>query len=144
MVNPSLITIVGLMCATVLVIGFGFVVPLELHGKSMEDDWGVNVAFTEKLIPRSVKNSLQASKFLIDGLKNGVYVAPKMGKAFKYASKLEHVRNLLHTLYAGFEAMQGKGVVVVELPFAGAGLELSGFVTRGRMYISNPSDSEGP
>jgi hypothetical protein len=33
--------------------------------------------------------SLQASKYLIDGFKNGLYVAPKMGKAFKYAGRRE-------------------------------------------------------
>lgn len=124
----------------VAVIGFGFSIPYELNGRSI-DDWGINVAFEEKLIPTSVLRSIEASKWFVDGFKNGLYVAPRLLKttAFKYAVELANVRNLLHTLYVGLQVSQRKGVIVLELPVLNKGLELSAFVTRGTMYVSNPS-----
>ena len=128
----------------VAVLGFGFTVPYELHRKSLKD-WGVNVAFTEKLISKSVLKSIEASKYFVDGFKNGVYTAPKLLKATAAAKAagLANVRNLLHSLYAGFEASKRSGIVVLELPFLGAGLELSVYKTRGTIYVSNPSDWSG-
>jgi hypothetical protein len=124
----------------VAVIGFGFSIPYELDGRSI-DDWGINVAFEEKLISKSVLQSIEASKWFVDGFKNGLYVAPRLLKTttFKYAMELANVRNLLHTLYGGLEVSKRKGVIVLELPILNAGLELSAFVTRGKMYVSNPS-----
>ena len=105
------------------------------------NDWGVNVAFTEKLISKSALQSIHLSKHFVDGLKNGKYVAPTLNarNTFKAIGVLQNVRNALHTLYAGLEATKGSGVIVVDLPFLGVGLELSAFVTRGKMYVSNPS-----
>jgi hypothetical protein len=124
----------------VAVLGFGFSVPYELHRQDV-NDWGINVAFDEKLISKSVVQSIEASKPFIDSFKNGVYQAPKLLKttAFKHAAELMHVRNLLHTLYGAFEASKRNGIVVLELPVLNAGLELSAFLTRGTMYVSNPS-----
>jgi len=128
----------------VAVLGFGFTVPYELHGKSL-DDWGVSVAFTEKLISKSVLKSIEASKYFVDGFKNGVYTAPRVLKtaAAAKAAGLANVRNLLHTLYAGFEASRRSGIIVLELPLLGAGLELSVYRTLGTMYVSNPSGWSG-
>jgi len=124
----------------VAVIGFGFSVPYELHREPL-NDWGVNVAFTEKLLSKSALQSIHNSKYFIDGLKNGRYVAPALNapKTFKAVGLLENVRNALHTLYGGLEAAKGSGVIVLDLPFLGVGLELSAFLTRGKMYVSNPS-----
>jgi hypothetical protein len=125
----------------VAVIGFGFRVPYELDHEPV-DDWGVNVAFTEKLISKSLLQSIHHSKHFIDGLKNGKYVAPTLNarKTFTAVDRLQNIRNLLHRLYGGFEAAtKGKGVIVLDLPLLGVGLELSAFLTRGKMYVSNPS-----
>jgi hypothetical protein len=124
----------------VAVIGFGFTVPYELHGKPL-NDWGVNVAFTEKLISKSALQSIHQSKYFIDGFKNGRYVAPTLNarNTFTGIGLLQNVRNALHTLYGGLEAAKGSGVIVLDLPFLGVGLELSAFLTRGTMYVSNPS-----
>ncbi|WP_229159474.1 hypothetical protein [Bradyrhizobium brasilense] len=124
----------------VAVIGFGFSVPYELHREPL-NDWGVNVAFTEKLISKSALQSIHNSKYFIDGLKNGRYVAPALNtrNTFTAIGLLQNVRNALHTLYGGFEAAKGSGVIVLDLPFLGVGLELSAFLTRGTMYVSNPS-----
>jgi hypothetical protein len=124
----------------VAVIAFGFSIPYELNGRSL-NDWGINVAFEEKLISKSVLQSIEASKWFVDGFKNGVYKAPRLLKttAFKYAADLAHVRNLLHSLYGGLEVSKRKGIIVLDLPILNTGLELSAFVTRGTMYVSNPS-----
>jgi hypothetical protein len=125
----------------VAVIGFGFSVPYEMHGKSV-DDWGVNIAFTERLISKGMIKALQTSKLFMDGFKNGRYVAPTLytTKVFAQMKQLEHLRNLLHTLYAALEASKRPGgVVVIDLPVVGMGLEVSAFLTRGTMYVSNPS-----
>lgn len=129
----------------VAVIGFGFRVPYELDHESL-NDWGVNVAFTEKLISKSALQSIHHSKYFIDGLKNGKYVAPTLNarSAFTAVGILQNVRNALHTLYGGLEAAKGSGVIVLDLPLLGVGLELSAFVTRGKMYVSNPSHWTGP
>jgi hypothetical protein len=124
----------------VAVIGFGFTVPEELHRKPL-NDWGVNVAFTEKLISKSALQSIHQSKYFIDGFKNGIYVAPALNarNTFTAIGLLQNVRNALHTLYGGLEAAKGSGVIVLDLPFLGVGLELSAFLTRGTMYVSNAS-----
>ena len=124
----------------VAVLGFGFRVPYELDHEPVKD-WGVNVAFTEKLISKSALQSIHLSKHFVDGLKNGKYVAPTLNarNTFKAIGVLQNVRNALHTLFAGLEATKGSGVVVLDLPFLGVGLELSAFLTRGKMYVSNPS-----
>jgi hypothetical protein len=124
----------------VAVLGFGFSVPYEMHGKSVRD-WGVNIALTEKLISQGTIRALQASKPFLDGFKNGTYVAPALNttKVLAQAKHLEHLRNLLHTLYGAFEASQRRGVVVIDLPLLGVGLEISAFLTRGTLYVSNPS-----
>jgi hypothetical protein len=89
--------------------------------------------------------SLHHSKHFIDGLKNGKYVAPTLNarKTFTAVGVLQNVRNTLHMLYGGFEAAtKGKGVVVIDLPGLGVGLELSAFITQGKMYVSNASHRE--
>lgn len=124
----------------VAVLGFGFHVPYELHRKSLTD-WGVNLAFTEKLLSKSAIKSLEHSKFFLDSFTNGKYVAPMLekSKAFRDIGLLQNVRDMLHTLYAGFEAHKRSGVVVIDLPVVGVGLEVSAYVTKGTMYVSNPS-----
>ncbi|MGJ4944282.1 hypothetical protein ACQR1W_27195 [Bradyrhizobium sp. HKCCYLS1011] len=124
----------------VAVLGFGFTVPYELHRQPL-NDWGVNVAFTEKLVSKSALQAIHQSKYFIDGFKNGRYVAPALNarKTFTAIGLLQNVRNALHTLYGGLEAAKGSGVIVLDLPVLGVGLELSAFLTRGTMYVSNPS-----
>jgi hypothetical protein len=129
----------------VAVIGFGFSVPEELHRNSL-NDWGVNVAFTEKLISKSALQSIHNSKYFVDGFKNGKYVAPMLNarNTFTAIGLLHNVRNALHALYGGLEAAKGSGVIVLDLPLLGVGLELSAFLTRGTMYVSNASQWIGP
>ena len=130
----------------VAVIGFGFTVPEELHRKPVKD-WGVNAAFTEKLISKSALQSIHQSKYFIDGFKSGRYVAPVLNarKTFTAIGLLQNVRNALYTLYEGLEAAnQGSNVIVLDLPVLGVGLELSAFLTRGTMYVSNASQWIGP
>jgi hypothetical protein len=116
----------------VAVLGFGFTVPYELDGKSA-NDWGVNIAITEKVISKSLITSLS--------------VAIAMARAAKAArisklgvDTLVQLRNLAHTFYAGYEASKKSGVVVIDVPGAGVGLEVSAYVTRGTMYVSNSSE----
>ncbi|HKD28958.1 MAG TPA: hypothetical protein VKC66_24010 [Xanthobacteraceae bacterium] len=127
----------------VAVLGFGFIEPYNLHGKP-ENDWGVNIAFTEKLISKSVIQSLVFSKRFIEIYRaNRALLAYRHVKsAFKDMAFFEQIRNTLVTVYAGFEASKHEGIVVIELPVASVGLEVSGYVTRGTMYVSNSSDAE--
>jgi hypothetical protein len=130
----------------VAVIGFGFEVPEELHRKPVHD-WGVNVAFTEKLISKSALQSIHQYKYFIDGFKNGLYVAPGryVRSTFNAIGLLQNVRNALYTLYEGLEAAnQGSNVIVLDLPVLGVGLELSAFLTQGTMFVSNASHWIGP
>lgn len=63
-------------------------------------------------------------------------------QAFKDIGAFEQLRNLLHTTMAGFEASKREGIVVIELPFAGIGLEASVYATRGTMFVSNSPDMD--
>jgi hypothetical protein len=127
----------------VAVIGFGFSIPYELDHKSV-NDWGVNVAFVEKVFSKSVLHAIQGTRFFVDAFKFGIYVAPEFKQARTAAAVWRaavQVRNVLHTVYAASEAGNGgrPGIVVIDLPVLGGGLELSAFATRGTMYVSNPS-----
>ena len=56
-----------------------------------------------------------------------------------------HIRNLLHTLFHGFEVGQHSGtIIVIDLPVFAVGLEASVVVTNGTMFVSNASDWIGP
>jgi hypothetical protein len=130
----------------VAVIGFGFSLPYELDHKPVKD-WGVNVAFVEKVFSKSVLQAIQGTRFFVDGFKRGIYLAPKLKGAKKAADlwkAAETARNLLHTLYSGLETRTGKGVIVIDLPVLNMGLELSAFLTSGTMYASNASHWIGP
>jgi hypothetical protein len=116
----------------VVVLGFGFTVPYELHRKS-SNDWGVNVAITEKLISKSLITSLSVAVALARAAK-----AARISKLS--VDTIGQLRNLCHTLYAGYEASKKSGVVVIDAPLAGVGLEVSAYVTRGTMYVSNTSE----
>jgi hypothetical protein len=127
----------------VAVLGFGFSVPYELDHKSI-DDWGINIALAERLFSKSVLHAIQGAKPFVDGFKNGLYVAPKLKQAkaaYDTWEALSKMRDLLHIVFGELEAGKGSGmgVVVIDLPLLGKGLELSAFLTRGKMYVSNPS-----
>jgi len=130
----------------VAVIGFGFSIPYELHGKK-SNDWGLSVALTQKFISKSTLQSIRNAKIFLDTLDAaGNYVAATRtaAQAFKLAEILQHLRNSLHTVYQGLETAKQSGIIVIDLPLAGAGLELSVYATRGTMYVSNPSQWIGP
>ena len=116
----------------VVVFGFGFTVAEELH-REPANDWGVNIAFTEKLISKSMISSFQ---FALLEMK----MARATGILKLAPSTLEQLRNLGHTIFGGLEVAKHSGVVVIDLPFAGIGLEVSAYVTRGTMYVSNSTD----
>lgn len=116
----------------VAVLGFGFTVPYELDHKS-SDDWGVSVAITEKIISKSLVTSLSVAVTL-------ARAAKMAGIAKLSVDTLSQIRNLSHTLYAAYEASKQSGVVVIDLPGAGAGLEVAAYVTKGKMYVSNTSE----
>ena len=85
----------------VAVLGFGFSVPYELDGKS-SNDWGVNTAITEKVL----------SKSLITSFTVAVAMA-RAGKATGIAKMsvemLASIRNLSHTIFAGYEVSKRSG-----------------------------------
>jgi hypothetical protein len=115
----------------VAVIGFGFSVPYELDGKP-SNDWGVNFAITERLISKSLITSLAVAITLARAAK-----AARIAKLS--VDTLGQLRNLAHTLYEGYEASKQSGVVMIDAPGAGVGLEVSAYVTRGTMHVSNSS-----
>ena len=127
----------------VVVFGFGFIEPYELHGKS-SNDWGVNIAFTEKLVSKSALQSLVFSRHFFDIYKNNraLLAYRHVKSAFKDIAFFGQLRQFLHTVYAGFEASKRSGIVVLEIPYVGGGLELSAYATRGTMYVSNSSDMD--
>lgn len=116
----------------VAVIAFGLIEPHMLHGRKLETDWGVNIAFTEKIVSKATIGLVQHGKLYLDAFIAGKYV-------FTSGKQLENVRNLMHTVFTAFEAIKESGVVVIDLP-GGVGLEVSGFITKGTMYVSNESD----
>lgn len=130
------------------VLGYGFTVPYELHGKSL-NDWGVNIAFTEKWISKSTLQTIIHSKPLMMAYKG--YKQNKIAmqtahaaKAFDDAKFLETFRNMFHSVFAAVETVNKAGMVVLDLPGLGKGLEASAYVTRGTMYVSNPSQWIAP
>ena len=127
----------------VAVMIFGIVEPYDLHARSM-NDWGVNIAFTEKLISKSVIQSLVFGKRFIEIYKNhrALNAYRHVRSAFKDIQFLETMRNALHVAYMGFESSKRSGVVILDLPFAGVGLEFSAHILRGTMYVSNSSDMD--
>jgi hypothetical protein len=129
----------------VFVLGFGFIEPYVLHGENM-NDWGVNVAFTEKLITKGAIQGLMQSRRLYDIYKDfkamDVMKARHIKSAFKDMDMLASVRNAFHTIYQGFESSKRSGIVVIDVPYAGIGLELSVHVLRGHMAVSNSSDMD--
>ncbi len=133
----------GGSAAAVAVLGFGFIEPYFLHRRSL-DDWGVNIAFTEKLISKSVMQSLVFSKhmFEIYDSSRALLAYKHVKSAFKDLELFEELRTVLHTVFVGLEAYKQSGIVVLELPGLGGGLELSLYLTRGTMYVSNSSDMD--
>jgi hypothetical protein len=113
----------------VAVLGFSFREPYELHGRSL-NDWGVNVAFTEKLISKSVVQSIVWSKRFYDIYKvNQVMKYRHVFSAFKDAENLARLRHGLHVVFAGLSAYKRSGIVVIDLPVLSIGLEVSAFIT---------------
>jgi hypothetical protein len=49
---------------------------------------------------------------------------------------------LFQTVFAGYEVSKRSDIAVLEVRFAGGGLELSAYVTRGTIYVSNFSDTD--
>lgn len=130
----------------VVIFGFGFSVPYEMQNEPV-DDWGVNIAFTEKFVPSSVLTSIKNSRWFVDGLKGGLYQAPKLiiSAVRDDVELLQNLRNLLHTMYGGLETAKGhRGLVVIDLPVLGWGLEASVVKLHGSMIITNPSHWIGP
>jgi len=131
----------GGSAGAVAVLGFGILEPYELHG-SDTSDWGVNIAYTEKLISKSTLQTLVFARHWAE-----IYKMERAALAYKHVKSamkdldlFSTSRQLLHTLMAGYEVSQRSGIVVLEVPWVGGGLELSAYVTRGKMYVSNSSD----
>jgi hypothetical protein len=127
----------------IVVLGWGFIEPYELDGKH-ENDWGFNIAFTEKLVSKSAIKAITFSKYFYD-----MYKANKAILAYRQVKRaadgielIETMRNALHTLFAGFQLHKPEGVVIVEVPAAGAGVEVSAYKSYGTMYVSNSSDHD--
>jgi len=125
----------GAGAGAVAIIAFGLIEPHTLHGRRMETDWGVNVAFTEQIISKATIGLIKQSKLWVDAFIAGKYIVASIDDL----KLLENLRNLTHTIFTALEARKQSGVVVVDLP-GGVGLEVSGFLTKGTMYISNESD----
>jgi hypothetical protein len=121
----------------------GFIEPYEIDGSS-ETDWGVSVAFTEKFISKSVMQSIVFSRHFYEMYRANRAILAYRGlkRAKDGIGLVETMRNALHTLYAGFEMHKPAGVVVVEVPGLGCGVEASAYLTRGTTYVSNSSDHD--
>jgi hypothetical protein len=128
----------------VVVLMFGVVVAEQFHRQAL-NDWGLNVTYTEKLISKSTLKSLEMSaRFLKLYKHQSAYLAARHVKtAAKDIEFFQSIRNLTHTVFAGYESAKKSGVIVIDLPLAGGGLELSAFLTRGTMYVSNATDWGG-
>jgi hypothetical protein len=130
----------GGSAGAVAVIAWGFSEPYDLHYKPM-NEWGMNVSFTKKLIPQSVMKSLVFMKHW-----HHIYKNQRALNAFKHvqsamndAAKFSDFRDAMHVVFAGLELSSRTGVVVIDIPGLDAGLELSAFLTRGTIYVSNSS-----
>lgn len=116
----------------VAVLGFGFSVPYELDGKS-SNDWGVNIAITEKVLSKSLITSFTVAVAM-------ARAAKATGIAKMSVEMLASIRNLSHTIFAGYEVSKRSEIVTIDLPEAGVGLEVSAYITRGTMYIAGTSE----
>lgn len=118
----------------VVILGYGFNLPDQIH-REKSNDWGVSVAITEKLLSKSMLTSMTVAVALAR--------AAKMAGMTKLSVEgVVQLRNLMHTLYAGYEASKRKGVICMDVPFAGAGVEVAAYATRGTIYTSNYSDPD--
>jgi len=75
-----------------------------------------------------VIQSLASGKHFVDIYKNNK------------ALKIGHLESAFKDLFAGLEATKRSGIIVIEVPWLGGGVELSAYLTRGTMYVSNSSD----
>jgi hypothetical protein len=127
----------------VAILAFGLVEPYELHGQEVSD-WGFNISIAAKLGSKSTMQSLVFARQFHE-----IYETQRALNSFKAAkaivsatSMLENVRNGLSTLYNVLEATKQKGVVSLDVPFAGGGVELSAYITRGHMAVQGSSDMD--
>ncbi len=99
-----------------------------LDGRVMED-WGVNVDMGGKWA--HLAKALEVKKFF-----RNVKLARVLGHI---VVNLDEIRDAMHYIYNAYE-FDAKGdhpSVSLDVPFAGAGLELSAFKTSGRMWIDD-------
>ena len=99
-----------------------------LDGRVMED-WGVNVDLGGRW--KHLVKALDAKNFFRN---------VKLARAFgALVSNLDEIRDAMHYIYNAYE-FDAKGdhpSVSLDVPFAGAGLELSAFKTSGKMWIDD-------
>lgn len=96
-----------------------------LDGQTIED-WGVNIDMGKKWKhwAKLVDEKFFVKMKVVWGLRSIV-------------SHLDEIRDVMHYLYNAYE-FDAKGdhpMVSFEVPFAGAGLELSAFKTKGKIWI---------
>lgn len=118
----------------VVVLGFGFTLPDEIHRTRVED-WGVNVSLAEKWISKSMFSSMNLAILTLRTAK-AVGVG-KMG-----SDMLGNLKEVGTRVFGGLEAQKSKAVIIMDVPGAGVGLEASAFVSRGTMYTAGYTDPD--
>ena len=99
-----------------------------LDGREMED-WGVNVDLGGRW--KHLAKALETKKFF-----KNIRIARAFGSIVAH---LDEIRDAMHYIYNAYE-FDAKGdhpTVSFDVPFAGAGLELSAFKTKGKMWIDD-------
>lgn len=97
-----------------------------LHGRTIED-WGVNVDLGGKW--KHVAKILQTKKF---------FTHVKIAKAVKgIITNLDEIRDAMHYLYTiyDFDTNGDHPILSFDVPFAGLGLEVSIFKTKGKIFL---------
>jgi hypothetical protein len=92
-------------------------------------DWGVNISMGAKW---------KDVVWFIADKKIHLILKMILRNPFQFLTKLDNLRDFSHFLYNTFEVKNSKTehpILSLEIPMSGPGLELSGFVKRGKIWI---------
>ena len=131
----------GGSAGAVAVLAWGLIEPYDLHGQEISE-WGFNVSVAEKLASGSLKQSLQMFEQLnqLWDSRKGLYNV--LDGAMSMISTVEQIKRRLTSFFVMCEAGKRRGVVTIDIPSAGYGVELSAYVTRGHMAVQNSSSMD--
>ena len=118
----------------VVALGFGFTLPDEIH-RSRIEDWGVNVSIAEKLFNKSMFASMRLAVVTLQAAK-------AIGIAKMSSDMLSNLQAVGSRVFGGLEAQRPKGVILMDVPGAGVGLEAAAYYTKGTMYTAGYTDPD--